>query len=138
MCTNCKCQMATCVVPNRAYDDYVSKHGKHFSMNMANFAVSNLLNNDGSVGPHWTCDEVQTTMGKLGYAVPEECKYDAFYLANLAYSDHFGTSMMCITNCFAHVNDLINDRDGYEGAIFSTWLRRMIDTHTLVDFRKNM
>ena len=118
------------------FHEYMRKHGKHFSEKLAHWVTGMFVNNDGTSGAHWTCKQVWDAIAGLGYTIPEKCKYDAYYLANMAYSDHYPGAFKDPTQALQFVIDKLEDKDGYYGIVFDTWSAKAMGKCLEVEFSK--
>lgn len=67
-----------------------AKHGPHFDEAKARKAVSNMENEDGTMGPHWSLDETTSLATQYGVKLEEHFnKYDWYVALNMVYSDYY-------------------------------------------------
>lgn len=119
------------------YYDYVSKHGSHFTNELASYASSLMVNASGD--RHcWTPSEVKKSMASLGLTVPEDKATlgDLTYLANMAFADLYPEVCRDEAACLKYAYKIANDPDGYEGMVFSRWCADVIGKSTNIDWTK--
>lgn len=104
------------------YNDYLAKHGSHFTDKLANWASSKMQNVHGDAQHNWSVDDVKSAFERLGYKKPEENTWgDAAYSANMHYADYFGETLKTEAECIKQAYADITDPDGYPGKIFNRW-----------------
>lgn len=103
------------------YHKYIAVHGEHFSRKLSEWACKQMLNRNGMLHT-WTPEQVETAIEKMGYTLDCTNKYDAHYLANMAYADYFGSSIDNEPGCLLNAIDVINGNDGYKEKAFIHWL----------------
>ena len=77
----------------------------HLTAHEAHEICSEIINEDGSKGAHWTCDQVKEMLQSIEIAeerVPDYNFFAIYTMTNLLYSDH-ATS----------VEDLVNGESGH-------------------------
>lgn len=68
---------------------YVLIYGEHFNKELADKAVSNMINSDGTKGAHWTLEETTSMAKNEGITFQHFNEYDWFYVINMIYSDFY-------------------------------------------------
>ena len=104
------------------YVSYFTIHesifGKHFNEEMAKYAVSKMVNVDGTKGEHWTLQQINTvvTSNNLSYN-----KYDLYYVMNMLYSD-FSEVVGTDANIYLKMaKAYIDDPDASEDKAYCMW-----------------
>lgn len=100
------------------FDNYISKHGYHFTDTMADKAIANLST------PSWNTDEVYRLIGKnnlkSSISNTEVTFGDIAYLSNLIYQvlypDIISTELNCIHSAIKMLNEM-------SSISFSIWLQ---------------
>lgn len=69
-------------------DLYVSLYGEHFNKENAMEAVSNMENEDGSMGEHWSITETTRVANDNRITFNGFNEYDWYYVLNMVYSDY--------------------------------------------------
>lgn len=104
-----------------AYRRYIQMHGEHFTRKLSEWACKEMTNRN-CMEHYWTPEQVEAVMSKMGVTLDAKTKYDAHYLANMAYADYFGSTFVDETKCLQFAADYMADPDGYEGRAFNHWL----------------
>jgi hypothetical protein len=124
---------ADAVMDREDYREYVSVHGYHFSEKMAEYAISKLVNADGSIH-RWSVRDAATAMAPLpgGWTAG-----DAAYLLNWLYSDlHVPEGIQTDAGIVAYAKRYMKDPDGYEGMTFMRWVSDRIGCGETVEWDK--
>lgn len=78
-------------------------------------AVSKLKNKDGSVGPHWSVEQVEKTI--CTYPELKECHFwTLYYVLNMIYSDYYEPTYTFKTYVLL-AKDFIDDEDAPEDKV---------------------
>jgi hypothetical protein len=97
-------------------------NGPHFDETMANWAVSKMKNEDGTLGGHWTIDDTTSIANSQAVLFDKFNKWDWYYVLNMVYSDYFnviGTD----TNMYVQfAKAWIMDKDAPDGKAFKYFL----------------
>lgn len=64
-------------------------NGSRFDRESAMFAVSEMVNEDGTKGQHWTVEETNSVVTNNSVYFDKFNEYDWFYVMNIIYSDFF-------------------------------------------------
>ena len=118
------------------YKKYIECYGYHFNENTFNTAVNAMVKVDGSK-KSWTKKEVLEALMELKKPIP--CGYsdwDVAYVANMIYSDYYGSSINNEQQCLEIAYDYINDPDGYKEAPFSSWINGLMFKSCVIDWGK--
>lgn len=97
---------------------YVLCNGCHFNDWMLDIAVNNMINEDGSKGPHWNVDQTTGVAQSLGVTFSAYNKYDFNYVMNMLYSDLYGSVSASATEFGKMAIKWLNDKDAKEGKAF--------------------
>lgn len=120
----------------QGYGDYVDKHGKHFTDELAEFASMRMKNRNGMTHT-WKVSEVKSAFERMGLEKPVKYTWgDATYAANMAYADFYGSSLKSEQDCLRYANDLMSDVDGYEGMILNRYLADIMGKEMKMDWSK--
>lgn len=115
-------------------DRYISKYGKHFSINLADYASKQMINAD-STNSHWHADEIKNIIKELGYTIPLSSTIgDIVYTANMARADFYPSLLKDIKSCVIYAMKIANDKDGYEGIQFCRWLADIENKNLQIDW----
>ncbi len=63
----------------------------------------------------YTKESVETMLKRNGVELNNDCGYDYVFVANMAKSDYFGSSITDEVHLSKFIKDYIDDPDGYEG-----------------------
>lgn len=100
---------------------YLDIHGEHFSRKLSMWACGRMENRNG-VAHSWTPEQVEAAVIKMGHTLAPDHKYDAHYLANMAYADYLGNPIEGETGCVQYAVASLTDPDGYPEKAFVHWL----------------
>ena len=117
-----------------AYHEYVRKHGEHFSRSLSLWVCSMMENRNGKVH-NWTPEQVDMALSGMGKTIKAAHKYDAHYLANMAYADYMGKSLKEDADCLQWAADFLEDPDGYAEKAFNHWIADAMKKCLDVDWR---
>lgn len=113
------------------YDDrpagmkrYLSYYGWHFTRKMCEFAVQ-MMQKGGSIINPLDKSSVDNYLQNANITLEHNKLYDYVYVANMAYSDFYGSSIQNDIQLARYIKDYIDDEDAYDGMPFS---RFYIDT----------
>lgn len=117
---------ANSVMKAKGFDQYVAKHGYHFTEALAQIASDMMINKNGS--PHkWTPQQVESYLKMNGYHDYKSCTLgDLTYLANMAYADFYPDVVRSEDACIRYAMAVAKDPDGYKGMVFSRWVSDLI------------
>lgn len=105
------------------FEKHEYKYGPHFNEEWAMKVVSNMQNEDGTMGAHWTIEQTTSVAQQYGINFSKYNKYDWFVAMNMFYSD-FYKAVISMTNSDAvkHYVDLtkawLEDKDVDEGKMW--------------------
>ena len=105
-------------------EDYLYKeaYGCHFSEWLLEKALSNLKNEDGTTGGHWTVEQTTSVAKSLNISFDTFNIYDWNYVMNMLYSDFYGA----VTNDAVVYGKLakkfLTDKDGKEGKAYHYYM----------------
>ena len=91
-----------------AYHDYIRKHGEHFSRSLSMWVCSMMENRNGKTHT-WSPEQVDMAITNMGKTIKAAHKYDAHYLANMAYADYMGKSLKEDADCLQWAVDFLDD-----------------------------
>lgn len=97
---------------------YEHIYGKHFTSWKYDWAVSKLENKDGTVGPHWTLEQISDYAKPRGVPTPSYNVYDFAYAMNMLYSDYYGSVPDNVDTYFKMAKAFLEDKDAPEGKAF--------------------
>lgn len=100
---------------------YEHIYGPHFTSWKYDDAVSELKNEDGTVGPHWTVQQITEYAKAHGLQYRDYNEYDFAYVMNMVYSDYRGAVQDSTDAYFMLARAFIEDKDAPEGKAFIYW-----------------
>lgn len=107
------------------YGKYLKTHGRHFTKELCDFAVSMMEDDKGSITPI-TKEELDDKLRATGIKLQYNELYDYVYVANMCKADFLGEA---VPNDDVHlckyVKGVIDDPDGYDGQVFDRWISDM-------------
>lgn len=101
---------------------HVMVNGSHFDRELAVFAVSEMVNEDGTKGPHWTIEETNSVATNSSVYFDKFNEYDWFYVMNMIYSDFFKVVGDNLSMYIMLAKGWIMDADAPEGKAFKYWM----------------
>lgn len=115
-------------------EQYLEKHGKHFTIKLAYFASEQMVNSDGT-SKHWDASDVKQIIDDLGYIIPISSTIgDIIYTANMAYADFYPLLLKDAKSCIMYAMEVANDKDGYEGIQFCRWMADVKNKNLEIDW----
>lgn len=114
------------------HEEYVERHGNHFTGALADDVCARMVNADGSKH-RWTAGEVAAAVGELPDGVTVG---DMTYLANMAYADFFPKVLASEAACIGYAKAVVNDPDGYDGLPFHRWLADVVAKGERVEWER--
>lgn len=125
---------------NGMAEEYMERHGHHFSDSLAEHAVSVIENRDGS-RHKWSVSQVHEAMKDMGILPTSGHKVtdgDLAYAANMAYADFYPNLLASETACLNFAKALAEDPDGYEGMIFDRWLTDVCNKRISINWKSHI
>ncbi len=99
---------------------YLSNYGWHFTRKMCEFAVSQMRKGGKRINMLDRA-RVDTILKNAGVTIENNQLYDYVYVANMAYADFYGSSILNDSQLAKYIKDVIEDEDGYDGLVFNRW-----------------
>lgn len=124
------------------FDEYVKKHGYHFTEALAEH-ISKMMKNANGLTHSWTSMQVKSAMESLGlmplgHTKSEATLGDVTYLANMYYADLFPDPLKDEASCLKVAYKVATDPDGYNGMVFCRWTADAIGLAVNIDWKKFM
>lgn len=124
------------------FDEYVKKHGYHFTEALAEH-VSRTMENANGEQHTWTAAQVKKAMESLGLMPIGKTKSEATlgditYLANMYYADLYPDPFKDEASCLRAAYRIAVDPDGYKGMVFCRWTADAIGKAIDIDWKKFM
>lgn len=101
---------------------YKEIHGCHFTDWMLEKATRDMVNEDGSTGPHWSVKETTRTAESAGVSFKEYNEYDWNYVMNMIYSDYYGAVPDDMTYYIKMSIKFLQDKDAPKGKALQYYL----------------
>ena len=122
------------------FDEYVKKHGYHFTEALAEH-VSKMMENANGEEHSWTATQVKKAMESLGLmpfgkTKTEATLGDVTYLANMYYADLYPDPFKDEASCLKAAYKIAVDPDGYKGMIFCRWTADAIGKAVNINWKK--
>ena len=122
------------------FDEYVKKHGYHFTEALAEH-VSRMMENANGEQHSWTAAQVKKAMESLGLMPIGKTKSEATlgdiaYLANMYYADLYPDPFKDEASCLRAAYRIAVDPDGYKGMVFCRWTADAIGKAVSIDWEK--
>lgn len=122
------------------FDEYVKKHGYHFTEALAEH-VSRMMENANGEQHSWTAAQVKKAMESLGLMPIGKTKSEATlgditYLANMYYADLYPDPFKDEASCLRAAYRTAVDPDGYKGMVFCRWTADAIGKAIDIDWKK--
>ena len=114
--------------------EYLEAYGWHFSKKMCEWAVSKIKVKD-ETGKQKKLDalkkdEVEELLKKYAVKLEKDAGYDCVYVANMAKSDYYKSSIADEAHLALFIKDYIDDPDGYSGLSFTRFYADCIGSGT--------
>ena len=114
--------------------EYLEAYGWHFSKKMCEWAVSKMKVKDDT-GKQKKLDalkkdEVEELLKKYAVKLEKDAGYDCVYVANMAKSDYYKSSIADEAHLALFIKDYIDDPDGYSGLPFTRFYADCIGSGT--------
>ena len=103
-------------------DAYLSNYGWHFSKAMCEWAVSKMRDRNGNKIQMRTKEQVEAILRSAGVEIENDNGYDKVFLMHMGLSDYVGSSIPDEVHLARYVQDVLDDKDGYDGIAFSRFL----------------
>lgn len=123
------------VVKEGGYNEYVSKHGPHFTKSLQEYASKQMVNSNNQEHT-WTSEQVKNVCNVLNLKIPDTSTIeDVTYTANMAYAD-FYPELLNEHQCIKYAAAVANDKDGYTGIQFCRWMADVVGKKEHIDWDK--
>ena len=126
---------------NKGYNEYVEKHGYHFTDELATMAIGRMQNADTSEYKHgrWSVEQTKAAfknMNPSGKYLHKVTDGDMAYAANMYYADLYPDPITTEAGCLKAAMRIANDPDGYEGQIFTRWVGDIMKQDISIDWER--
>jgi len=93
-------------------------NGEHFDEGMAIWAVSQMKNEDGTMGAHWTETDTTSVASSEGISFDKFNRWDWYYVLNMIYSDYYNVIGSDTSTYVKMAKAFLMDGDTAEGKAF--------------------
>ena len=107
-------------VDEKTYDEiemdlYKEVYGCHFNKWLLEKATSDMVNEDGTKGPHWTVEQTTMVARSNGVEFKDFNEYDWNYVMNMIYSDYYGVVPNETASYVKMSKKFLDDKDAPKG-----------------------
>lgn len=97
---------------------YKEMYGCHFNQWLLDTAVKDMVNEDGTNGPHWSVEQTTSVARQHSIILSRYNEYDWNYVMNMLYSDFFGTVPNETSTYVKMARKFLDDKDAPDGKAF--------------------
>jgi hypothetical protein len=102
-------------------DIHILINGPYFDEECAKYAVSEMVNDDGTTGEHWTLEETTAVAQQNGITFTKFTAYDWYFVLNMVYSDYYSVFGADTSTYIAVAKAWILDKDAPVGKAYKYW-----------------
>lgn len=114
--------------------DYIKDHGYHFTEDLADYAISKMVNVDNTKS-RISKTQIELYMNQHGLSIPVKSNlYDILYTANMAYADFYPKLLDSVDKCIEYAFSVVEDVDGYEGVAFCRWIADIMGKNVKINW----
>lgn len=119
--------------------NYLRHYGYHFNKKACEYAVKMMQKRNTSTNKleriePWSKDDVDELLKKYGITLENNVGHDYVYVANMAKSDYFKSSLPTEAEAALYIKDTIDDVDACDGAVFVKWYACMMHSGEMVEW----
>lgn len=104
---------------------YKKRNGLHFNQPLSDWAISKLINSDGS-SSHISIEKCKDMLKQSDKELPEGSTIgDLHYVVNKKRAEHLGSAVKTEPHCLILALDCLDDPNKEEGEIFCDWTEHM-------------
>ena len=111
-------------------EEYLGHYGWHFSKAMCDWAVSMMRDRSGNKVGKRSKEHTDALLKTYGITLEHDKGYDAVYVLHMGSADFLGSSVKDEAHLAKYVKDVIDDKDGYEGMVFTRFFADCIGSGT--------
>ncbi len=100
-------------------EKYLSTYGWNFSKAMCHWAISMMKDRNDNKISEKTKEQVNTILANHSITLEHDKGYNAVYVMHSCMADFLGSSVPDESFMAKNVKDVIDDKDGYEGMVFT-------------------
>ena len=101
---------------------YKKIYGCHFCDWLLDKATKNMVNEDGTTGPHWNLNQTTQVAKQSGVNFTNFNEYDWNYVMNMIYSDYYGSVPNDASTYVRMSLKFLDDKDAKEGKALKYYL----------------
>ena len=118
---------------------YIAENGWHFNKKACEYAIKGLKKKNPATGKMESIEpmskeQVEELLSKNNITLEKLVGYDHVYIANMAKSDFFRSSLPDEQKVALYIKDVIDDADAAEGEVMACWYVKMIKRRQPVDW----
>lgn len=114
------------------FKEYIKHNGYHFTEPLAEFAVNHMYSSKWSI--QQIAQYLKSQNIDINSTIHKVTLADIYYAANMYYSDFYPDAIQSDSKCITAAMLIANDKDGYEGQLFSRWLSDIMRKGVKVDW----
>ena len=95
---------------------YKKIYGCHFNEWMLAKATKDMINEDGTIGAHWTLEQTNNVAKQYGVTFNHYNEYDWNYVMNMIYSDYYKVIPNDIQSYIKFAKAFLDDKDAKDKA----------------------
>lgn len=99
-------------------DVYIAAYGPHFCEEKAVWAVSQMVNSDGTTGQHWAEADTTRVAKSVGVTFMDYNEWDWYFVMNMMYSDYYKIFGSTDSNYINLAKAFLEDVDAPKGKAF--------------------
>lgn len=103
---------------------YVELYGCHFNEWLLEHATDRMMNEDGTIGKHWSLEETSNVAKQYNVKMVDFNAYDWCYVLNMMYSDYYGAVSNDIGTYCKMAVKFLNDKDAEHGKAYHYYIDR--------------
>ena len=104
------------------FAEYMATYGGHFSKKMCEWAVGMMKTKGGKRIEPMSKENVEGLLKQHGVQLENDKGYDKVYVANMAFADFVGSSIVDQAHHALYIKDLLDDPDGYDEMVFNRFM----------------
>lgn len=102
---------------------YKELYGCHFNDWLLEKATKTMINEDGTIGPHWSVEQTNNVARQLGIEFSTFNEYDFNYVMNMIYSDYYGSVQNDTIVYGKMARKFLEDKDAIQGKALMYYLK---------------
>lgn len=103
-------------------DLYEEVYGCHFNKWLLDKALSNMKNEDGTMGGHWTLEQTNSVAKSNNITFDHFNEYDWNYVMNTVFSDYYGAVPNDLSYYVSLSKKFLEDKDAPKGKAYHYYI----------------